>query len=283
MASKRLSRLLTQVRSRQRLHLTQPAVSKRIALLEADLSARLFDRVGQQVQLTEAGHALLHRARGILQQVDDTRIAIANLTGEVAGKLSLATSHHIGVWRLPPLLKADSLRYPGVSLDLHFTDSAVAYDQVLSGEMELGVVTLSTTEVHGIDAIRLWRDPLSVVVSAEHPLAAGPPISLEQLSRHPAILLDLSTFTGRIVRMLFDDQALSLNIAMSTNYLETIKMLISIGLGWSVLPISMLDDETPTIDVGPGNLSRDLGAIYHHERTLSNAARAFVALASQSA
>ena len=90
----------------ERLHLTQPAVSKRIAALEQQLNARLFDRVGREVNLTEAGRALLPRAYQLLNVLDDTRRALNNLTGEVSGRLVLATSHHIGLHRLPPLLRA---------------------------------------------------------------------------------------------------------------------------------------------------------------------------------
>ena len=90
----------------ERLHLTQPAVSKRIAGLEQQLNVRLFDRIGREVSLTEAGRALLPRAYQILNVLDDTRRALTNLNGEISSRLTLATSHHIGLHRLPPLLRA---------------------------------------------------------------------------------------------------------------------------------------------------------------------------------
>jgi DNA-binding transcriptional LysR family regulator len=64
---------------------------------------------------------------------------------------------------------------------------------------------------------------------------------------------------------------------MSTNYLETIKMMVSIGLAWSVLPRTMLDEQVASIALPGIQLSRQLGYIVHTERTLSNAARAFMA------
>ena len=86
----------------ERLFLTQPAISKRIAGLEQQLDVRLFDRLGREVTLTEAGRALLPRAYQILNVLDDTRRALTNLSGEVSGRLTLATSHHIGLHRPPP-------------------------------------------------------------------------------------------------------------------------------------------------------------------------------------
>ena len=94
------------------LHLTQPAISKRIAALETDLNVRLFDRLGRAVRLTEAGAVLLPRARRILSEVEDSRRALRNLAGTVAGSLIIATSHHIGLHRLPPVLRIFTAQYP---------------------------------------------------------------------------------------------------------------------------------------------------------------------------
>src|SRR5690606_11005585 len=89
----------------ERLHLTQPAISKRISLLEEQLKRPLFDRVGRKISLTQAGVSLLPKALNILQEVAAAQRAIADLDGEVRGKLSIATSHHIGLHRLPPYLR----------------------------------------------------------------------------------------------------------------------------------------------------------------------------------
>lgn len=262
----------------EHLHLTQPAVSKRIALLESQMGVRLFDRIGRTVSLTEFGSELEPRAREILSRVKDTQRAISNLAGHVSGHLSLATSHHIGLWRLPAPLKAYSRRFPEVLLDLHFMDSEIAHHQIVQGNLELGIVTLAPEQHERLKFIQVWRDQLVFVCSREHALASVGAVSIEELVSHPAILPDLSTYTGRIVKHLFDERHLSLRMGMSTNYLETIKMLVGIGLGWSVLPKTMLDEDTVTIDIPDVSISRDLGIIHHRQRTLSNAGRAFIEL-----
>lgn len=262
----------------ERLHLTQPAVSKRIALLEHHLGVKLFDRIGRTINLTEAGSELYPRATEILSRVEDSKRAISNLARTVSGNLSLATSHHIGLWRLPDVLKAYSIRYPGVSLDLHFMDSEVAHEQIVQGNLELGVITLSPTRHERLKAMPIWHDQLTFVCAANHPLAETRRIEVETLAGYPAILPDMSTFTGRIVKQMFDQKGLTLKLSMSTNYLETIKMLISVGLGWSVLPHSMLDETTCVLDVPDANIERTLGVIHHVQRSLSNAGRAFIDL-----
>ncbi|MDZ4338366.1 MAG: LysR family transcriptional regulator [Pseudomonas sp.] len=259
----------------ERLHLTQPAVSKRIASLEQQLSVRLFDRLGREVSLTEAGRALLPRAYQILNVLDDTRRALTNLNGEISGRLTLATSHHIGLHRLPPLLRAFTRAHPQVALDIQFLDSEVAYEEVLHGRAELAVITLAPETREPVHAVAVWDDPLDFVAAPEHPLARSKAISLADVAHHPAVFPGGNTFTHHIVRRLFEAQGLTPNIAMSTNYLETIKMMVSIGLAWSVLPRTMLDEQVARLPLPGIQLTRQLGYISHSDRTLSLAARAF--------
>ncbi len=258
------------------LHLTQPAVSKRIAALENLLDTRLFDRIGRQVSLTEAGGALLPRARQILREVGDARRAINDLSGEVSGRLSLATSHHVGLHRLPPVLRAFTAQFPKVVLDIDFVDSEQAYDAVLHGQFDLAVVTLSPKPHEKLHSESLWEDPLHCVVGSSHRLAGQTKITLSDLSEHPAILPKLNTYTTALVNQLFEQESLPLNISLNTNYLETIKMMVSIGLGWSWLPETLLDEQLKTLSVKDVTISRELGVIHHKERTFSNAARAFM-------
>ena len=260
----------------ERLFLTQPAVSKRIAHLEQQLGTRLFDRVGRRIRLTEAGEALLPRARQVLLDLEDMSRAISNLTGTVSGTLRIGTSHHIGLHRLPPVLRRFSREYPDVKLDIHFIDSEEAWEAVLHGDLEMGVVTLPPQPDPRLHSQAVWQDPLVFMAAPEHPLARLDRVTLETLTGYSAILPSPVTFTRRIVESLFEEQALTLNISMSTNYLETIHMMVSIGLGWSVLPETMLDDSVVRLNVDTALPVRRLGVVTHPGRSRSNAAGAFL-------
>lgn len=260
----------------EQLYLTQPAISKRIAALEEELGARLFDRVGRQVSLTEAGRALLERAPVILRDVEDTRRQIADLSGTVSGRLSIGTSHHIGLHRLPPVLRYYSATFPNVELDLHFMDSEDACRAVLRGELELGIVTLPPAPLEGLEAELVWPDPLAIVAAREHPLASERRITLSRLATFPAILPAPGTYTRELLEQTFSPQGLRMKVGMTTNYLETIKMMVSVGLGWSMLPTAMLSDELVMLDVEGVTVSRQLGWVRHHARTQSNAAQAMI-------
>lgn len=261
----------------EQLHLTQPAVSKRIALLEESLQARLFDRLGRQVVLTEAGRMLLPRARQMLAEAEAARRALQDLGQDIGGRLSLATSHHIGLHRLPALLRRFTAQHPRAALDIRFMDSEQAYAQVLRGDVELAVTTLGPAEAP-LRATPVWHDPLRFAVAPDHPLARLPKPTLADIAAHPAVLPDPGTFTHRIVAETFARRGLSLQLRMTTNYLETIKMMVSVGLAWSALPQTMLDAQVLVLPVQGVQLSRQLGHVVHGGRTLSRAAHAFIAL-----
>ena len=260
----------------EQLHLTQPAVSKRVAALESRLGNKLFDRIGRRVGLTEAGTALLPHARSIIQHLQQAEQVVRDLSGDIGGRLLLGTSHHIGLHRLAPVLRRFNQSCPEVKLDLAFMDSEQAHEQVMQGRIELAVVTLALQQIPGLVAESIWPDPLDFVVARDHPLAGEHGVSLETLSGLPVILPGMNTYTGQIVKSIFDRRQLSLNVAMSTNYLETIRVMASAGLGWTVLPRSMVDDSLLTLSVPVPTPQRELGYIYHRRRSLSNAARAFI-------
>lgn len=261
----------------ERLHLSQPAVSKRLKALEMQIGSALFDRVGRAITLTDAGRALLPHARRVLDELEDARRALSTLDDHVGGRLSIGTSHHIGLRRLPPVLRAYTQQFPDVDLDIHFMDSEIACEAVLAGRLELGIVTLPTQPLPRLCQHRVWPDPLAVVVAPGHPLAASRRPRLGDLAAYPAVLPDAATYTHRIVTQALLTHGLSPRIRLATNYLETLKMLVVIGLGWSVLPESMLDHSLCRLDIPGLQLHRQLGAVWHQGRTLSAAARALLA------
>jgi len=262
-----------------KIHLTQPAISKRIAKLEDSLDTRLFDRIGSKVLLTEAGQLLLERANDVLRELDDIERAIHNLSGEISGKIQFATSHHIGLHRLPTVFGEFHRQYPSVGLDVRFLDSELACQQVSRGELEFAVVTLPPEVESPLLTELVWPDPIEIMVAAQHPLAAQKsPLSAATLAEHAALLPAVGTYTRELITRAFTPLNTNLNIEISSNYLEVLKMLTVAGLGWSALPRSMLDENLRLVRVDELHLQRELGIVTHEKRTLSNAGQLLVAM-----
>ncbi|GAB3483653.1 LysR family transcriptional regulator [Marinomonas epiphytica] len=264
-----------------RLFITQPAASKRISALESSLGIKLFDRIGRQVQLTEAGARLLPKAQKIAEDLQDIKRSMTLQMEGVSGELKISTSHHIGLRRLPNSLKQFQALYPNAQLEIDFTESEEAYSKILKGQAELAVITLANTDNPLLESHAIWSDPLTCVVSQDHPLAQERNISLQQLAKHPCILPQKNTFTRHIAEGAFAKHQLKLNVRMSSNNLETLAMLVSIGWGWSLLPSTLVGDNLHTLKIEDLNVERKLGIIHHKQRTLSRAALAFIDLVQQ--
>ena len=134
------------------------------------------------------------------------------------------------------------------------------------------------TSPQAFEAIPIWSDPLTCVVSKDHPLAQNTKISLIDLAQYPCVLPNKNTFTRQIAEQVFGKQDLKPQVRMNTNNLETLAMLVSIGWGWSLLPSTMVDDRLCVLNFPDLNVERKLGVLHHKQKTLSRAASAFIQL-----
>lgn len=262
----------------EELCISQSAVSKRIHQLELYLDIPLFERHNRSVSLTEAGELLLPKARRILEMIQDTEQEITNAQRQISGTLNIATSHHIGIHRLPPFLREFVRRYPDVTLKLEFMGSERAYDAVRTRQVELALTTLDPEQTGEFSSDVIWQDELVCVCGTEHQLTRNQPLTLQQLAMTPVILPDANTITHQLVDAVFHKHGLKLYSPIPTNYLETIKMMVSVGLGWSMLPASMVDDSVTSLAWPETGLIRSLGVVRLAERPESNASRALLEL-----
>ncbi len=265
-------------RASEQLFLSQSAISKRVAALELSLRCQLFDRIGHKVTLTEAGNSLLPRAYDLISRMEDCQRVISNLSGKIEGKLNLGTSHHIGIHHLPAILKKYTQQYPNVELKLHFMESEQICSAVAQGEIALGIATLPDTPVENLTLTKIWDDTLVFVCGEGHPLSKSNTLSIEQLAHYPAILPPQESTTYKVLQRLFTHNNLQLKTSMESSNLETIKMMVSINLGWSLLPKTMLSRSLTKFVVKKVELMRKLGIINHRERSLSNAASGLITL-----
>lgn len=264
----------------EKLFLTQPAITKRIHSLEDFLSVKLFEPVGRGIQPTQAAYQVLPRVKQWLNELEDIQHDISHSQNLVQGRLKIGTSHHIGLHHLPQHLKAFTQNYPDVQLDVQFVDSEQAHQQVLAGEIELAFITLPPQPHAKLHYQLLWDDPLKFVVAPFHPLAEQHNLSLHHLVTYPSVLPAANTYTSQITLEEFAKQGLKPRATMSTNPLESIRMLASIGLGWSVLPQTLINSDLVELDLTL-DLKRQLGIVWHPERSQSRAVEKLIELITQ--
>ena len=259
----------------EHLFITQPAVTKRIHSLEEYFGVKLFESAGRGVQATHAAHSLLPKVKSWLNELGDIHHTLSHEQGEVRGKLKIRTRHHIGLQQLPQHLKNYVQHFPDVKLDVHFVDSEQAHEQVLAGDLELAFLTLPPQGDDRLNYITIWNDPLVFVVAPFHPLAQKTNLRLEDLIEYPSLLPAAQTYTSQITLAEFEKQGLKPKITMSNNPLESIRMLVSIGLGWSVLPETLLNQDLKQLDIN-FEMNRQLGMVWHPARTQSRAVQELI-------
>ncbi len=224
----------------ERLHLTQPAISKRLHGIEAALGVRLFDLVGRHLQPTPAAHLLAQEGRRWRQELAEVQRQLSHARAEVAGTLSIGTSHHIGLHHLPDVLRAFVQQHPQVELDVHFVDSEAAHQAVRTGRLELAFLTLPLQRDPRLSYQPLWDDPLDPVCAPFHPLAQRGPLQLADLLAYPALLPDAHTYTSQLTLQAFAEAGLTVVPAMETNSILTLALAVLEGQVCSVVPGAVL-------------------------------------------
>ncbi|MCL1622752.1 LysR family transcriptional regulator [Moraxella sp. Tifton1] len=265
----------------EKLFITQPAVSKRIKNLESEFGVTLFDTVGRGIIATPAAHELLPYAKKWLDDYESCRTSLQYSKEIASGKLVIGTSHHIGLHHLAPVLKRFIQAYPAVQLEVQFMDSEEAHKAVLDGDVSLAFLTLPPTYDLRLEYHTLWSDPLYFMTGTLSSLAQKSDVTLLQLAHHPAILPAANTFTSQITLAEFNRHNLRPYATMTTNPLESIRMLVSIGLGWSVLPETLINQDLVKIDMAEDyELQRHLGVVINPSLTLSASTQALMDMLS---
>ncbi len=269
-------------RAAEELHITQPAVSKQIKALEDELGERLFDRIGKKVFLTRAGNMLYGHAGRILRSVQEAKTAVMDMSAECSGELSIGTSDHISIHRLPGVLKPYISAFPNVDLKLRCHRSETILDMVGKNLVDLGVITLQKTSPHIISRT-IWKDPMSLIVPAGHPLVSAGRIRLKDILPYGLILTEAGTETRKMIDAVIAAKGLTPNVAMEVAYIETIKSLVISGLGIAFLPDKAVEAELRSgvlvrLQIADASISRNLGAVYLKDKFLSRPAVEFLRL-----
>lgn len=170
---------LNMTRAAEQLHLTQPAVSSAIAVLEERYATRLFDRVGRRLELTEAGRLFLPEARGVLGRALDARRMLEDLAGLGRGEVRIAASQTVATYWLPQRMAGFAASAPRIQLHLFVGNSAQAAAQVLQGEADIGFIEGEIDEPMLSRRI-IGRDHIGLYAVPSHPLV-GKALSPEDL------------------------------------------------------------------------------------------------------
>ncbi len=157
--------------------LSQPAVTRQVAALEAELGTPLLDRTSRQFMLTPAGELVYERARRIVAQVGELRDAVNDLVHHDRGRVTIGAVTTVGLGLLPPILTEFSRQYPSIQITVRAGKTAETLERLLHGEVDVAIMTTPVSHPR-LRSIPLQKDPVVLVCSPERKSKLPDPLPL---------------------------------------------------------------------------------------------------------
>lgn len=221
----------------ERVHATQPGLSKQLKQFEDELGFQLFTRKGRSLDsLTPAGKEILARARRILEEAANIRAFAANQRREASGGLTVVTTYTQARYMLPPAIAEVKRAYPQVSVHLEPAGDAEVIERLNRGETDLAIISTPGDEPAGGVAIPLFRWKRVVLVPKGHRLARkGRPPTLQELGAEPLISYESSLRPSSSLQRAFAAGGVEPQVAMTARDADLIKAYVRAGMGVGIL------------------------------------------------
>ncbi|HEY0075718.1 MAG TPA: LysR family transcriptional regulator [Abditibacteriaceae bacterium] len=239
-------------RAAERLHISQPAVSKQLRELEKSLGMALFHRLSKGVRLTEGGEVLLSYARQIFALEVEAAQALNELRNLERGQLTIGASTTIGVYLLPEICAIFRARFPGIELNLEIANTQQIQNLLLKNELDLGL-TEGFVLSPDIQAEVLGTDEIIVIAAPGHALFQEKNLKLTCLLREPILWREIGSGTRAVVENALRDKGFSSPPHGTLGSTEAIKRAVTAGDG-----IAFVSKLTVKEDLKNGTL-RQLG------------------------
>jgi LysR family transcriptional regulator, low CO2-responsive transcriptional regulator len=273
-----VARNLSFTRAAQELHLTQPAVSQQVSLLEQEVGMPLFEKIGRTIRLAPAGMELLRFATQITELLREAGETMAAMQGLKRGELKLGAVS-TAKYFAPTLLSAFAPAYPEVTIKFTVANREEIVRLLGANELDLVIMGRPPRELD-TTAEPFARHPLVIISSLDHPLARRRRIALKSLARESFIIREQGSGTRASMEHVFRERSVSFRASMEVSSNETIKQAVMAGMGISFISSHTIGLEFETgklavLDVVGLPIVRDWYVIHLRERILSPIAAAF--------
>ena len=219
----------------RKLHVSQSAISRQIALLEDELGEPLFLRVGRQVRMTPAAEALVQLGQRVFLDVRETVGTITDRTRDLRGMLRLSGGMTVCLYIFPALVKQLRRTHPGLDVRMMVATAGRSVEQIRAGHVDAGLLTLPVDEPDLV-TLPVLREELLLVTMPGHPLAKRKKITAQDLAGEPFVLFEAGSGTRRVIDRFFLSENIEPNVVMDTENVEIIKAMVKTGLGIGIVP-----------------------------------------------
>jgi len=268
-------------RAGERVFRSQSAVSAQIRQLEQECGDRLLDRSSKTVKLTPAGQVFYDYALRIKALRDESLIAVADHGRIPRGTLLVGANEATCLYVLPDVFAEYCRRYPDVQVSIYRNFTYKIAEKLENGSVDVAVLSLPV-QSPSLKIQVIFRDKLMLMISSRNPLAQLKSAPVREIVKHP-LLLPKTGHTRRQLDKLFREYSNSLKVRMELPSIGMIKNFVAADLGVSLISKSFARDEVAAgrvqlLDLEDAELWRELGLAYRRDRTLSAAAKSFIAV-----
>jgi DNA-binding transcriptional LysR family regulator len=225
-------------RAARRMHVSQSGLSASIRALEVELGAPLFLRTTRQVELTQAGRALLPEARRALSSVESARDAVAAVQGLLRGTLSVGSLQCLHVVHLPAVLARFHELHPGVEIRMRQSGNAELVEEVRAGRLDVAFVARQPKIADDLRVSTLASEPLVLACAPENPLAGEESVALAELAGQPFVDFNPDWGTRDEVDRALAAAGVERHVAVQVNDVHSLLDFVGFGLGVALVPQS---------------------------------------------
>jgi LysR family transcriptional regulator, transcriptional activator of the cysJI operon len=259
---------------------TQSAVSQQLRATEKNLDAKIIDRAQKQFHLTHEGEIFYRFAKNILREIEQLRSDLQTSQSIVAGRLQISTIYSIGLYELPPFLKAFMQSFPAVSTHLEYRHCNRVYEDILNGDADLGLVAYPQKH-RQIETLPFMQDRLAIICPPNHPLAKNKAIALKELQGQKFIAFEFDVPTRKAIDKYLHEAHVDVVSTLEVDSVETMKRAVEIGIGVAITPVSAIAYELSQktlacIEIKNKSLLRPLAIVYRKGRTPNPAMQGFI-------
>lgn len=268
-------------RASERINVSSPSISSAISQLEQEFGLPLFVRQhAQGLSLTQAGRQMLEQARVVLREASAMMDIAGGISGSVRGPLAVGCLLTFAQLVLPALRRGFEAKYPDVRLRQHEMNQLELFSALRRSEIDVAL-TYDLNLPADLQFTSLLRLPPIALMGEEHPLKGEAEVTVEQLSAHPMVLLDLPLSSDYFLS-LFDEVAEKPVIAERTRDMAVMRSMVGNNFGYSVANVRPLSDVSPDGNTvrcvpiaGPVRALR-MGFLTAQDAHRSNAVRALI-------
>ena len=273
-----VARHLSFTRAAQELHLTQPAVSQQVSLLEQEVGMPLFEQLGRKIRLAPAGMELLRYATQVTELLREAGETLAAMRGLKRGVLKLGAVS-TAKYFAPTLLSAFTPAYPEVTIKFTVANREEIVKLLGANELDLVIMGRPPRELD-TTAEPFARHPFVIIASPAHPLTRRRHIPLKSLTRESFIIREQGSGTRASMEHVFRERGVPFRATMEVSSNETIKQAVMAGMGLSFISSHTIGLEAEAgklavLDVAGLPIVRDWYVIHLREKILAPIASAF--------